>query len=43
LASFLADTAQLTAAGTLRLTDLSAFNLVPYTEHIETVACFERA
>jgi len=43
LASFLADTAQLTAAGTLRLTDLSAFNLMPYTEHVETVACFERA
>jgi len=43
LASFLSDTAQLTAAGTLRLADLSAFNLMPYTEHVETVACFERA
>ncbi len=43
LASFLADAAQLTAAGTLRLTDLSAFNLMPYTEHVETVACFARA
>jgi 23S rRNA (uracil1939-C5)-methyltransferase len=43
LPSFLADTAQLTAAGTLRLTSLSAFNLMPYTEHVETVACFERA
>jgi len=43
LASFLSDTAQLTAAGILRLTDLSAFNLMPYTEHVETVACFARA
>jgi tRNA/tmRNA/rRNA uracil-C5-methylase (TrmA/RlmC/RlmD family) len=43
LASFLADAAQLTAAGILRLTDLSAFNLMPYTEHVETVACFTRA
>jgi tRNA/tmRNA/rRNA uracil-C5-methylase (TrmA/RlmC/RlmD family) len=43
LDSFLADTARLTASGALRLSDLRAFNLMPYTEHVETVACFERA
>ncbi len=43
LASFVTDTAQLTSGGTLRLTELHAFNLMPYTEHVETVACFERA
>jgi 23S rRNA (uracil1939-C5)-methyltransferase len=42
LASFLADTAQLTGTGRLRLAGLHAFNLMPYTEHVETVACFER-
>jgi tRNA/tmRNA/rRNA uracil-C5-methylase (TrmA/RlmC/RlmD family) len=40
--SLLSDAAALTAAG-LRLTALTAFNLMPYTEHVETVACFERA
>jgi tRNA/tmRNA/rRNA uracil-C5-methylase (TrmA/RlmC/RlmD family) len=43
LDSFLADAALLTADGRLRLTDLSAFNLMPFTEHVETVACFDRA
>ncbi|MBP6106466.1 MAG: methyltransferase [Steroidobacteraceae bacterium] len=43
LDSFAADTARLTASGALRLRDLRAFNLMPYTEHVETVACFERA
>ncbi len=43
LDSFLADTARLTSSGALRLSDLRAFNLMPYTEHVETVACFERA
>jgi 23S rRNA (uracil1939-C5)-methyltransferase len=43
LDSFLADTARLTASGAMRLMDLRAFNLMPYTEHVETVACFERA
>jgi tRNA/tmRNA/rRNA uracil-C5-methylase (TrmA/RlmC/RlmD family) len=43
LESFLADTASLTASGALGLRDLRAFNLMPYTEHVETVACFERA
>lgn len=42
LESFLADTQRLTAAGRLRLTSLRAFNLMPYTGHVETVACFER-
>jgi len=43
LDSFLEDTARLTSRGTLRLRDLAAFNLMPFTEHVETVACFERA
>jgi tRNA/tmRNA/rRNA uracil-C5-methylase (TrmA/RlmC/RlmD family) len=43
LDSLLADTHRLTASGQLRLQELSAFNLMPYTEHVETVACFERA
>jgi tRNA/tmRNA/rRNA uracil-C5-methylase (TrmA/RlmC/RlmD family) len=43
LESFLQDAQRLTASGALRLTELAAFNLMPYTEHVETVACFERA
>lgn len=43
LESFLSDTAHLISHGKLRLGSLSAFNLMPFTEHIETVACFERA
>jgi len=43
LESFLADTARLTSNGRLRLRSLAAFNLLPFTEHVETVACFERA
>ncbi len=42
LESFLADSARLTASGKLRLTGLTAFNLLPFTEHVETVARFER-
>ena len=42
LESFLSDTAQLTASGKLRLASLTAFNLMPFTEHVETVARFER-
>jgi tRNA/tmRNA/rRNA uracil-C5-methylase (TrmA/RlmC/RlmD family) len=42
LESFLADTARLTTNGAMRLRDLRAFNLMPFTEHVETVACFER-
>lgn len=43
LDSFLTDAARLTSRPTLRLTALSAFNLLPFTEHVETVACFEAA
>ena len=43
LESLLKDTAQLTSRGKLRLRALNAFNLLPFTEHVETVACFERA
>ncbi len=42
LESFILDAARLTANGTLRLSALTAFNLMPYTEHVETVARFER-
>lgn len=40
--SLLNDAEKLTALGKLRLTALTAFNLMPFTEHVETVACFER-
>jgi 23S rRNA (uracil1939-C5)-methyltransferase len=43
LESFLNDAARLTSRGKLRLGALSAFNLMPFTEHVETVARFERA
>jgi 23S rRNA (uracil1939-C5)-methyltransferase len=43
LESFLSDAARLCARGTLRLTALSAYSLLPFTEHVETVARFERA
>jgi 23S rRNA (uracil1939-C5)-methyltransferase len=42
LASFLSDTKRLTERGSLRLSSLTAFNLMPFTEHVETVARFER-
>ena len=42
LESFLSDAARLTAQGRLRLAQLTAFNLMPFTEHVETVARFER-
>jgi len=42
LDSFLRDTARLVSQGKMRLGALSAFNLMPFTEHLETVACFER-
>jgi 23S rRNA (uracil1939-C5)-methyltransferase len=41
LDSLLRDTALLTSRGKLRLTSLAAFDLLPYTEHVETVARFE--
>jgi tRNA/tmRNA/rRNA uracil-C5-methylase (TrmA/RlmC/RlmD family) len=42
LDSFLADSAQLVAGGQLRLAALGAYELMPYTGHVETLACFER-
>ena len=42
LESLLRDAAQLTSRGKLRLVSLRAFNLMPFTEHVETVARFER-
>jgi tRNA/tmRNA/rRNA uracil-C5-methylase (TrmA/RlmC/RlmD family) len=42
LESFLNDAARLTSRGGLRLGALTAFNLLPFTEHAETVARFER-
>jgi tRNA/tmRNA/rRNA uracil-C5-methylase (TrmA/RlmC/RlmD family) len=43
LESLRSDTARLTSRGKLRLGGLTAFNLFPFTEHVETVARFERA
>jgi 23S rRNA (uracil1939-C5)-methyltransferase len=43
LDSFLEDTGRLLERGKLRLGSLTAFDLFPYTDHIETVARFERA
>lgn len=40
--SFLHDASRLTARGKLRLSTLSAFNLLPFTHHVESVARFER-
>jgi len=42
LESFLSDTERLLGGGKLRLSALTAFNLIPFTEHVETVARFER-
>jgi len=42
LESFLNDTARLISRGKLRLGALTAFNLLPFTGHVETVARFER-
>jgi tRNA/tmRNA/rRNA uracil-C5-methylase (TrmA/RlmC/RlmD family) len=42
LESLIRDTVRLTSSSRLRLSDLTAFNLMPFTEHVETVACFER-
>ncbi len=43
LESLVEDTTRLTSGGKLRLRGLTAFNLMPFTEHVETVARFERA
>ncbi len=42
LDSLCRDVAQLTSGGCMRLAELTAFDLLPYTEHVETVARFER-
>jgi 23S rRNA (uracil1939-C5)-methyltransferase len=42
LESFRNDAVQLSAHGKLRLAALTAFNLLPFTEHVETVARFDR-
>jgi hypothetical protein len=43
LESFRDDIGRLTATGKLRMAALTAFNLLPFTEHVETVAVLERA
>jgi len=43
LESLVADTARLVDGGRLRLAGLIAFNLMPFTGHVETVARFERS
>jgi 23S rRNA (uracil1939-C5)-methyltransferase len=42
LASFLAGADRLMSRGAMRLRGMHAFDLMPYTDHIETVAWFER-
>jgi 23S rRNA (uracil1939-C5)-methyltransferase len=42
LDSFLSDAGRLTSHDKLRLVSLAAFDFLPYTEHVETVARFER-
>jgi len=43
LDAFLADAAHLLSGGRLRLAALTAFDLMPYTGHVETVARFDAA
>jgi 23S rRNA (uracil1939-C5)-methyltransferase len=43
LDSLLRDTACLLAPGRLRLVALTVFNLMPYTDHVETLVRFEKA
>ena len=43
LGSLLRDAAWLLAPGRLRLAALTAFNMMPYTDHVETLARFERS
>ena len=42
LESLLDDAARLTSRGKLRLAAMTAFNLMPFTGHVETIARFER-
>jgi len=43
LGSLLRDIARLLIPGRLRLAALTAFNLMPYTDHVETLARFDRS
>jgi 23S rRNA (uracil1939-C5)-methyltransferase len=43
LESFQTDAVMLTARGGMRMAALQAFNLMPYTGHVETLALFERS
>jgi tRNA/tmRNA/rRNA uracil-C5-methylase (TrmA/RlmC/RlmD family) len=43
LESLLHDAAQLTSQGRLRLVSLTAFNLMPFTDHVESVARFDQS
>lgn len=43
LQSLVRDATRLLAVGHLRLVALTAFNLMPYTDHVETLARFERS
>ena len=43
LQSFMNDAAQLISRGKLHLRGLTVFNLLPFTDHVESVALFERA
>jgi len=40
--SLIKDAARLISRGKLRLAALTAFNLFPFTDHVETLARFER-
>ncbi len=42
LASFMRGYGRSAGGGHLRLLELTAFNLMPFTEHVETVASFQR-
>jgi 23S rRNA (uracil1939-C5)-methyltransferase len=42
LTSFLNDAGLLLAGGQMRLSELTAFNLMPFSDHVETVASFRR-
>jgi tRNA/tmRNA/rRNA uracil-C5-methylase (TrmA/RlmC/RlmD family) len=41
LASFIADTRELLGSGRFRLSQLRAYDLFPFTGHLETLACFD--
>jgi 23S rRNA (uracil1939-C5)-methyltransferase len=41
--ALLRDSGRLTESGAFRLVELTAFNLLPFTAHVESVAWFERS